>query len=201
MVQIPVYKNTTDNSIHYENASCISFISAHVYRLILELNTDYSRPLVFVPIGTDRATGDCLGPLTGTRLKGLHSGALVYGCLEKPTHAVNLLDILKDINARHNDALIVAIDACLGNAGRVGYINVKPGKLKPGSALNKDLPEVGDFYISGVVNVGGFLEQQVLQNTRLHVVYSMADIIARSLYLALIRFERQVGMQTRVNIN
>ncbi|MDD3853569.1 MAG: spore protease YyaC [Syntrophomonadaceae bacterium] len=200
-MQIPGYRNVADNSIHYEDSNSISFISTQIYRLLLEMNQDYSRPLVFMPIGTDRATGDCLGPLAGTRLKGLHSGALVYGCLERPTHAVNLLDILQDINGRHNNALIVAIDACLGNASRVGYINVKPGKLKPGSALNKDLPEVGDFYISGVVNVGGFLEQQVLQNTRLHVVYSMADIIARSLYLALIRFERQVGTQASVGIN
>ncbi|MGI5879977.1 MAG: spore protease YyaC [Syntrophomonadaceae bacterium] len=200
-MQIPGCRNTDDNSIHYEESTCISFISTQVHRLMQEMNKDYTRPLVFMPIGTDRATGDCLGPLTGTRLKGLHSGALVYGCLEKPTHAVNLPDILQYINMRHNNALIIAIDACLGNASRVGYINVKPGKLKPGSALNKSLPEVGDFYISGVVNVGGFLEQQVLQNTRLHVVYSMADIIARSLYLALIRFEHQVGMQSRVSIN
>lgn len=200
-MQITGCRNTTENSIHYENSNCISFLSTQIYRLMLEMNKDYTRPLVFIPIGTDRATGDCLGPLAGTRLKGLHSGALVYGCLEKPTHAVNLLDILQDINMRHNNALIIAIDACLGNASRVGYINVKPGKLKPGSALNKNLPEVGDFYISGVVNVGGFLEQQVLQNTRLYLVYSMADIIARSLYLALIRFERQVGMQSRVSIN
>lgn len=200
-MQIPGCRNTTDNSIHYEESNCISFLSAQIYQLMLEMNKDYTRPLVFMPIGTDRATGDCLGPLAGTRLKGLHSGALVYGCLEKPTHAVNLLEKLQDINMRHSNALIIAIDACLGNASRVGYINVKPGKLKPGSALNKNLPEVGDFYISGVVNVGGFLEQQVLQNTRLYLVYSMADIIARSLYLALIRFERQVGMQSRVSIN
>jgi len=37
----------------------------------------------------------------------------------------------------------------------------------------------------GVVNVGGFMEYFVLQNTRLSLVMRMADVIAEGLRLAL----------------
>jgi len=41
------------------------------------------------------------------------------------------------------------------------------------------LPPIGDAYVTGVVNVGGFMEYLVLQNTRLSLVIKMADAIAR----------------------
>ena len=56
---------------------------------------------------------------------------------------------------------------------------------------------MGDFHISAVVNVGGFFEHMVLQNTRLFIVYKMADIIAKGLYLARVKF---VANQVRENI-
>lgn len=157
---------------------------------MIEMNNDHIRDIVYLCIGTDRATGDCLGPLVGTRFKSLSPYAHIYGTLESPTHATNLSDTLVAINNSFNNPLIIAIDACLGNADRIGFINVKRGTLKPGTALKKVLPEVGDFHVSAIVNVAGFLEHMVLQNTRLHIVYRMSDIIAKSLYLANYRFER-----------
>lgn len=44
---------------------------------------------------------------------------------------------------------------------------------------------MGDIHISGIVNVGGLMEYLVLQNTRLHLVMSMAELIARSLFRAI----------------
>lgn len=112
-------------------------------------------------------------------------------------HATNLQETLDEIFALYTHPFIIAVDACLGNAERIGYINVRRGSLKPGTALNKSLPEVGDFHISGVVNVGGFFEHMVLQNTRLFIVYKMADIIAKGLYLARVKF---VTGQLRENV-
>jgi len=177
-------------SFHYEEPDCLSKIEKVVYSLMLDMNKDFSREIVFLCIGTDRATGDCLGPLIGTRLKSLISSARIYGTLEQPAHATNLHDVMSDISNCYKNPLIIAVDACLGKANRVGFINVKNESLRPGTALKKTLPEVGDFYISGVVNVGGFLEQMVLQNTRLHTVYKMADIIVKGLYLSYSRFVR-----------
>lgn len=178
-------------SYHYDEPLCFSKIEETIYQLLMEVEDIFSREIIYVCIGTDRATGDCLGPLTGTRLKNYISSARIYGTLEEPVHAVNLQDILTHINESLYNPLIIAVDASLGNKDKIGCINVRKGAIKPGTALKKDLPEVGDFHISGVVNVGGFLEHMVLQNTRLYTVYRMADTIAKGLYLFHHRFNRK----------
>ena len=45
--------------------------------------------------------------------------------------------------------------------------------------MNKKLPAVGDLHIHGIVNLNGFMEFFVLQNTRLSLVMKMADVIAK----------------------
>lgn len=184
-------RSNSKDSFHYDDPLCFSKIERSISFFYQDLNQDYSREIVYLCIGTDRATGDCLGPLVGTRLQSLIPSAIIYGTLEKPVHAANLDDFLQLINSEQHNPLLVAIDACLGNADRIGYINIKKGSLKPGTALRKVLPEVGDFHISGVVNIGGFLEHMVLQNTRLYIVYKMADTIAKGLCLAHPSFRRR----------
>ena len=168
-------------SVHYEDP----FGSRKIHQSIIQLTTSLNpqnRDLVVLCIGTDRSTGDSLGPLVGTRLTQLKNGGFdVVGTLDKPVHAVNLVEVIEDINTKHRNPFIIAVDACLGKADRVGYINVKPGVLFPGTALKKSLPAVGDLHISGIVNVGGFLEHLVLQNARLNLVFKMAEVIARGL--------------------
>ena len=63
----------------------------------------------------------------------------------------------------------------------MGNVAYATGPLRPGAAVNKDLPPVGDMAISGIVNVGGFMEYVVLQNTRLSLVMNMANKIAQVL--------------------
>jgi putative sporulation protein YyaC len=184
-------KSDPDNqfSCHFEDPSCFSHIKQMVYAHFNNMNPRFEKDIVYVCIGTDRATGDCLGPMVGTRLQSTSLNPHVFGTLEQPVHAANLIDFTRQIADRYENPLTVAIDASLGNSSRIGFINVKKGGLKPGTALNKDLPEVGDFHISGVVNVGGYLEQMVLQNTRLFLVYRMAEVIARSILVAHLNFE------------
>lgn len=178
----------TKYSYHYLAVDCLPQLRNAILTLLLDMNRDYSKEIVFLCVGTDRATGDCLGPLVGTSLKALLPQAPIYGTLENPANALNLPEVIASIAEDYNNPLIIAVDACLGMPDRVGYINVELKGLKPGTALNKCLPEVGDFSISGIVNVGGFLEQMVLQNTRLNIVYQLADIITKSLYIAYTRF-------------
>lgn len=148
--------------------------------------------LVIVCIGTDRSTGDALGPIVGTLLcdKGL-PGVHVYGTLEQPVHATNLHDTLTMLSERHGSTLVVAVDACLGKSDSVGTISVGCGSLRPGAGVNKDLPAVGDVYITGVVNVGGFMEYFVLQNTRLYLVYRLAETIASGVEAAFHMWEKE----------
>ncbi len=176
-------------SYHYEEPTCLNRLENGIYKLMKDMNSSFNRDIVYLCIGTDRATGDCLGPLVGTRLQAMMPAINLFGTLETPSHAANLEGVLEEIALQYKNPLVIAVDASLGNADRIGYINIKPGGLKPGTALKKMLPEVGDFHISAVVNVGGFLEQMVLQNTRLYVVYKMADLIARSLYLSHLHYD------------
>ncbi|AGK56182.1 MAG: sporulation protein YyaC [Bacillus sp. (in: firmicutes)] len=151
-----------------------------------------NRPIVFVCIGTDRSTGDSLGPLVGTLLEEKAvSPFFVYGTLENPIHAVNLKDQLSDIHEKHTDPFIIGIDACLGRLKSVGVIQVSDGPVKPGAGVNKDLPEVGDIHITGIVNVSGFMEFFVLQNTRLNLVLKMAKTIANGIHEASTLHHRQ----------
>jgi putative sporulation protein YyaC len=138
-------------------------------------------------IGTDRATGDSLGPLTGWRLQTLLQGfnIEIFGTIENPVHATNLPETLAMLTPKMNEHPLIAVDACLGPYANIGTIVFHPGPLKPGTAVKKQLPEVGDIGITGIVNVGGFMELQILQNTRLNTVLKMSQVIANSIYLAL----------------
>lgn len=158
------------------------------------------RQIVFVCIGTDRSTGDSLGPLVGTLLeeKGIRS-FYVYGTLDEPIHAVNLSEKLKEIHAKHDDPYIIGIDACLGRIKNVGVIQLGNGPVKPGAGVNKELPAVGDIHITGIVNVSGFMEFFVLQNTRLNLVMRMAKTIANGIYQASLLYPKQTW--TELNLN
>ncbi|WP_431802174.1 spore protease YyaC [Halobacillus andaensis] len=142
------------------------------------------RNVIIVCIGTDRSTGDALGPLVGSMLRDQAMQSFhIYGTLEEPVHALNLNETMQSIQRLHPKPTILAIDACLGKKASIGSVVFGHGALTPGAALNKDLPAVGDYHISGLVNVGGFMEYVVLQNTRLHLVMNMAAKIAASLRL------------------
>jgi putative sporulation protein YyaC len=138
--------------------------------------------IILLCIGTDRSTGDCLGPLVGTKL--IQAGIpciTVMGNLEEPVHAKNLKCVLKKIDNKYSNPLIIAVDACLGKLDHVGYVTIGLGPLKPGAGVKKDLPPVGKIYLTGIVNIGGFMEYLVLQNTRLSRVMKMADTMAQAL--------------------
>jgi len=150
--------------------------------------------IVVICIGTDRSTGDSLGPLVGSALEKYRSSFMhVFGTIAEPVHALNLSDTLEHVKQQFANPYIIGIDACLGQASSVGCIQAGLGPVRPGAGVNKELPPVGDMHITGVVNVGGFMEYFVLQNTRLHLVISMSDIIAQCLYHAISRHIRSVG--------
>lgn len=141
--------------------------------------------LVILCIGTDRSTGDALGPLVGQRLHELRpQRAIVLGTLDDPVHATNLEDVLGNLERLYRGLPVIAVDACLGPSENVGSIVVGRGPLRPGAGVNKRLPTVGDLFVTGTVNVGGALEYLVLQNTRLSLVMRMAHIIAEALAAA-----------------
>lgn len=160
--------------------------------LLLHLDPDLSRPRVIACIGTDRSTGDCLGPLVGTQLFTLGSAYYhIYGTLDDPIHATNLVERKKAIEEAYPGAIVIAIDASLGRLDQVGQVSIALGGLRPGAGVKKDLPSIGDLHITGIVNVGGFMEFMVLQNTRLASVMKLADSISRGLLFGYYRAARR----------
>ena len=83
--------------------------------LLYDFLSSYHKPsqsLVFVCIGSDKITGDSLGPLVGHRLsrQSLPS-VFIYGTLSQPVHALNLQETIEKIHQHHPDSFIIAIDA------------------------------------------------------------------------------------------
>lgn len=152
-----------------------------------------NREIIILCIGTDRCTGDSLGPFVGHRLKQImpKGNFFIYGTLENPVHAQNLESIINKIYSNFENPYIIAIDACLGSVNDIGKIIIKNEKLSPGLALNKNLPKVGDITITGIVNIGGNFEFLVLQNTRLYVVMCLADSIFKGLYHFILKAEKE----------
>jgi putative sporulation protein YyaC len=143
--------------------------------------TDEHTDIVIICIGTDRATGDCLGPLVGTKIRSMnYKNVHVFGTLDEPIHSGTLERCLNEIK-RFDNPFVIAIDACLGRPENIDTICIQEGPLHPGSGVQKELPPVGTISIHGVVNIGGFMELIVLQNTRLSLVMNMANIIANGI--------------------
>ena len=134
-------------------------------------------------IGSDRVTGDCLGPYIGHQLLDRLDlqDIYVYGTLKDPVHALNLEKVSRMIRSIHPQSLVIAIDASLGQKKHLGYVTIADGALYPGAGVQKELPPVGDIHITGIVNIAGVLEQLTLQTTRLSTVISLADTITQGI--------------------
>ncbi|MGL5616362.1 MAG: spore protease YyaC [Sarcina sp.] len=144
--------------------------------------------LVFLCIGTDRSTGDSLGPIIGDKLSKLtRKNIYVFGTLENPVHAENLIDTIEFIERSIKNPYIIAIDACLGSINNVGKVLIQKTALSPGMAFNKELPKVGNLSILGIVNISSTLDFMVLQNTRLYTVMKLANSIYYGIHLFVIQ--------------
>lgn len=180
---------------NYLEKDCIDFnspfaISNFSNSLLKYLTCNNYDEIVILCIGTDRSTGDALGPLVGYKLiphMFKYDKVHLMGTLDEPVHAKNLHENIDIIKNSHANAFVLAIDASLGHNNSIGQIIIKEGPLKPGLGVNKKLPAIGDLSITGVVNVGGLMEYMVLQNTRLSLVMNMADIIAKGIDLSLFK--------------
>ncbi|MGO4545900.1 spore protease YyaC [Paenibacillus sp. 2TAB23] len=126
--------------------------------------------IVFVCIGSDRSSGDSLGPLIGSMLRE-RGWKQVIGTLQQPcdAHAVE-----QAVQAVPKEATVIAIDACLGKPASIGRFLVAEGPLQPGKAIGRRLPPIGQFSIAGVVNANGPKAYWMLQTTSLYQVMRMA---------------------------
>ncbi|MDF2610746.1 MAG: sporulation protein YyaC [Lachnospiraceae bacterium] len=164
------YFNTKDRySVYDFSKTLLELVQKNVYK---------NKKIVLLCIGSDRATGDCLGPIVGYKLsKQRQKNIVLYGTLDNPVHAKNLGETMSHIYKNHPDSFVIAIDASLGKSSHIGYITLGEGSLLPGAGVDKNLPPVGDIFITGIVNFSGMLDHMLLQTTRLNIVMILADYI------------------------
>lgn len=161
--------------------------------ILEEMKAQDKNEIVFLCIGTDRSTGDSLGPLIGYKLKerGVRN-AFVFGTLDSPVHAMNLPECMEALEEKFPKALVVAVDASVGNVEHVGYVTLGRGPLKPGLGVKKELNAVGDIFITGIVGSSRTGDPLMLQSIRLSMVMRLADCISRSICLGMNLIGRRV---------
>lgn len=167
-------------------------LAARLYLMIREtLKRENKTEVLILCIGTDRSTGDSLGPLIGYHLrrKGLKH-IQVLGTIYRPVHAMNLRETAGLLKRCYPNHLIVAVDASVGAGSRVGSVTLGRGAIKPGLGVSKQLQPVGDIFITGVVSSGGAGDPLTLQSIRLGTVMQMAECISESICLVEKLWER-----------
>lgn len=177
---------TKNHTYYIENksAGADTRLGTILFELLTSCEKNFSE-LVILCIGSDRITGDSLGPLVGHSLSRLSlESTWVYGTLSRPVHALNLSETIEMLHQQHPNGLILAIDASLGTRKHLGFLTISPGALEPGLGVRKKLMPVGDISITGIVNVSGTFDNFLLQTTRLATVVQLADSIVSGILLA-----------------
>lgn len=179
---------TKPKTFYYNSNESSSYISmASKLREMVETTIEAGQELVILCIGSDRSTGDSLGPIIGYKLARLNIPDIhIYGTLDKPVHAVNLKDTIDEIYDTFSKPFVIAIDASLGTPDHIGLVTLSPKPIKPGLGVKKSLPEIGQISITGIVNLSGILDNMLLQSTRLCIVMNLADMISLSIFTAFL---------------
>lgn len=142
------FEKESQNVMHHDSEAAETIGNFLLSHIPIQQTT----PLILICIGTDRSTGDALGPLVGSKLEQMDiQNFHIFGTLDEPIHALNLEDNIQNIKSSFPDSFIVAIDACLGKSQNIGSITVGEGPSKPGAAMNKNyLPLVKCTYMASL---------------------------------------------------
>lgn len=93
-------------------------------------------------IGTPNVVGDAIGPLVGSMLSTHDLDVNIVGTLESPVVTNNYHEQLSRLR---DGALVIAVDACIGENVMTFEISEKP--INPGAALHRGLEPVGDITV------------------------------------------------------
>ena len=176
--------------IYYYNTSegfeTETFAGRFLGMLLDEMKKQKKTKILFLCIGTDRSTGDSLGPLIGYKLTECKICQIkILGTLDQPVHAMNLHACMKKIRDHFSDHIVVAVDASVGDVEHIGYVTLGRGAIKPGLGVSKDLDAVGDLFITGIVGASKSSDPMMLHSVRLSVVMRLADCISKSIHLGM----------------
>lgn len=175
------------NAKHY-SYEAERIISNCIYEKIKE-----KEEIVILCVGTNRIIGDAVGPITGTFLTE-NNIPNVYGTLQRPVDATNLVRVVDEIKKSYSKPYIIAVDAAvnLGTSYLIGKpeflksITIEDEAITARSWDTKNAVPVGNIGITAVVEYGWYYNfQKRMENANLAVIYNMSNIIAKSIKSAL----------------
>ncbi len=139
------------------------------------------RQLVVVCFGTPAIAGDSLGPEVGTILReDKNFPAFVYGTLDRPVTGRNMNEWISFVRETHKGAVLLAVDACLGEASNLGRISVRSDGVCP-AAVGGKKSRFGDVGIIAVVgDKSGDALTELMQANTVYVselAHKVADLI------------------------
>ena len=139
------------------------------------------RQLVVVCFGTPAIAGDSLGPEVGSLLRGdKNFPAFVYGTLDRPVTGRNMNEWISFVRETQRGALMLAVDACLGDAANLGRISVRADGVCP-AAVGGKKKRFGDVGIIAVVgDKTGDALTELMQANAVYVselAHKVADLI------------------------
>ncbi len=144
-----------------------------------------ANPPVYMCIGTEKVFSDSLGPRVGTLLNlAMYAPMFVYGLTEQNITAENLCKSYEFIKSMHPDNPVVVVDAGVGEADQLGKVQLCDGGILPGAATNKNLPEIGDVGIVGIVAEKGMGDFYTLNSAKDKLVSEVAQFIAEAILVA-----------------
>lgn len=184
---------------------------------------DSLNTIAILCIGTDKVTGDSLGPFVGHQirkqlatLQGFkkqtsYPDIRIFGTLKKPVHAVNLEETLDDIKAEYKkqgiafeQCLLVVVDASLGYSNHLGCVTLTNQPLTPGEGVNKKLPQVGQISVTGIIGEArssSYKSQLSLRHTKLCDLMELADFISDGIMDCLKRLYLHLSIVYRNGIS
>lgn len=165
------------HKVHYDDHNSYMEISNKIKRYITD-------DTVIICVGTDKCIGDSLGPIVGSILIEKNFSLPVFGTLQSPIHALNIEEKLNYINKLHPNALIIGIDACLGEENSIGEIHIRDYPIHPGKGVGKSLPEIGHISIIGIVDSSDSAVFFTNRSIRLYLIMEMAKVISNALISA-----------------
>ena len=140
---------------------------------------------VILCIGTEKVVADSLGPRVGTLInENLSQPLFVYGLQGANIHAQNLGRATQILKRLHPDALLLVVDAAVGDQEQVGKIQLMDSNIIPGAATTKQLAGVGDIAIVGIVankNMVDFYDNSVERSI---LVERLSQFVATSIIMA-----------------
>lgn len=141
----------------------------------------FDRQIVIVCFGTPAIAGDSLGPEVGSILREDKSfPAFVYGTLDRPVTGRNMNEWISFVRETHKGAILLAVDACLGDAANLGRISVRSDGVCP-AAVGGRKSRFGDVGIIAVVgDKSGDALTELMQASAVYVselAHKVADLI------------------------